>query len=104
MTPARRALHDCLRIWPQVDAPHRRGKVQANQSPPPKPKLVSVCKKAAPLTQSGGAWLFEVNAVLEVTLRRKVVVDRGMDWRELLQRSDALEPQHRPLPSSEWQV
>jgi hypothetical protein len=75
----------------------------ANQSPP-KTKLVSVRKKAAPLTESGGAWLFVVIAVLEMTLRRKVVVGCGMDRRELLQHSHAPDQQHRPLASSEWHV
>jgi len=38
-----------------------------------------------------------VVAVLEVTLRRKVVLDCGMDRRNLLQCSHPTEPQHRPL-------
>ena len=49
----------------------------------PGPTQVSGRKKAA-LGESGGTGLFEVIAVLEVTLRRKVVVDRGMDGCELL--------------------
>jgi hypothetical protein len=39
---------------------------------------VSGRKKAAPFAKSGGAWQFEVIAVQEMPLRRKVVVDRGM--------------------------
>jgi hypothetical protein len=45
----------------------------------PNPTQVSSRKKAAPLGDSGGTGLFEVIAVLDVALRRKVVVDRGMD-------------------------
>ena len=70
----------------------------------PSPTRALGRKKAAPLGESGSARLFEVNAVLEVTLRRKVVVDRGMDIREFLQRSHAPEPQHGTLSSPDGQV
>jgi hypothetical protein len=58
----------------------------------PHPTVGSGSEKAAPLSESGSAGLFEVIAVLEVALRWKVVVDRGMDRRELLQRSHMPEP------------
>jgi hypothetical protein len=45
----------------------------------PYPALMSGSEKAAPLGESGGAGLLVVVTGLEVTLRRKVVVDRGMD-------------------------
>ena len=45
----------------------------------PRPSKVSGRKKDAPLGESGCACLLEVNAVLEVALRRNVVVDRSMD-------------------------
>ena len=60
--------------------------------------------KAAPLGESGGTGQLVGVAVLEVALRGKMVVDRGMDGGELLQRSHAPEPQHRPFASSERQV
>jgi hypothetical protein len=41
-------------------------------------------KQTAPLDERGGAGLFAVIAVLEVALRRKAVVDQGMDRCELL--------------------
>jgi hypothetical protein len=50
----------------------------------PRAGLILGREQVAPLCESGGAGLFEVIAVLEVTLRRKVVVDRGMDGCELL--------------------
>ena len=43
------------------------------------PTFVSGGEKAAPLGESGGAGLLVGVAVLEVALRRKVVVDRGTD-------------------------
>ena len=45
----------------------------------PTPLVGSGSEKAAPLGESGGAGLLVGVAVLEVALRRKVVVDRGMD-------------------------
>lgn len=69
----------------------------------PYPSFQSGSEKAAPLGESGGAGLLGV-AVLEVALGRKVIVDRGMDCSELLQRSHAPEPQHRPFESSERQM
>jgi hypothetical protein len=45
----------------------------------PYPTCRSGSEKAAPLGESGGAGLLVGVAVLEVALRRKVVVDRGMD-------------------------
>lgn len=41
--------------------------------------LVSGSDKAAPLGKSGGAGLRVCVAVLEMSLRREVVVDGGMD-------------------------
>jgi hypothetical protein len=61
----------------------------------PSPTCRSGSEKAAPLGKSGGAGLLVGIAILEVALRWKVVVDRGMDRGELLQRSHATEPQHR---------
>lgn len=67
--------------------PKPRTEVLSDKSEPvsvsPGPTQVSGRKKAA-LGESGGTGLLEVVAVLEVTLRRKVVVDRGMDGCELL--------------------
>jgi hypothetical protein len=45
----------------------------------PKPGFRSGSEKTAPLGESGGAGLLVGVAVLEVALRLKVVVDRGMD-------------------------
>ncbi len=45
----------------------------------PNPTYRSGGEKAAPLAESGGAGLFVGVAILEVALRRKVVVDRGMN-------------------------
>ena len=45
----------------------------------PYPSFQSGSEKAAPLGKSGGAGMLVGIAVLEVALRRKVVVDRGMD-------------------------
>ena len=45
----------------------------------PYPAIISRSEKAAPLGKSGGAGLLVVVAGLKVALRRKVVVDRGMD-------------------------
>ena len=45
----------------------------------PYPAEPSGREKAAPLGESGGAGLLVGVAVLEVALRWKVVVDRGMD-------------------------
>ena len=45
----------------------------------PSPGFRSGREKATPLCESGGAGLFVGLAVLAVTLRRKMVVDRGMD-------------------------
>ena len=70
----------------------------------PNPAWVSGSEKATPLGESGGAGELVVIAALEVALRWKVVVDRGVDGCELLQCSHAPEPQHRPFSSSEWQV
>ena len=70
----------------------------------PTPPQSQAAKKAAPLCESGGAGQFVDVAVLQMALRRKMVVDRGMDGREYLQCSQAPETQHRPLSSSEWQV
>ena len=50
----------------------------------PSPTFQSGSEKAAPLGESGGAGLLVGVAILEVALRRKVVVDRGMDRSELL--------------------
>jgi hypothetical protein len=45
----------------------------------PYPARMSGREKAAPLCESGGAGRLVGVAVLQVALRRKVVVDRGMD-------------------------
>ncbi len=45
----------------------------------PYPTHGSGSEEAAPLNESGGASLLMGGAVLEVALRRKVVVDLGMD-------------------------
>ena len=45
----------------------------------PSPTYRSDSEKAAPLGESGGAGLLVGIAILEVALRWKVVVDRGMD-------------------------
>lgn len=45
----------------------------------PYPTRRSGDEKATPLGESGGADLFVGVAILEVALRRKVVVNRGMD-------------------------
>ena len=45
----------------------------------PYPTLGSGSEEAAPLGESGGAGLLVGGAVLEVALRWKVVVDRGMN-------------------------
>ena len=45
----------------------------------PKPGFRSGSEKTAPLVESGGAGLLGGVAVLEVALRWKVVVDRGLD-------------------------
>ena len=50
----------------------------------PTPRLVSGDEKAAPLGKSGGAGQLVSVAGLEVSLRSKVVVDRGMNGGELL--------------------
>lgn len=70
----------------------------------PYPTAVSGGEKTAPLFKSGSSCRLIGVAVLEVALRRKVVVNRGMGRCEFLQRSHAPEPQHCPLSSSERQV
>jgi len=45
----------------------------------PYPTFGSGSEKAAPLSESGGAGLLVGVAILEVALRWKMVVDRGMD-------------------------
>ena len=45
----------------------------------PYPTAVSGSEKAAPLCESGGTGQFVDVAVLQMALRRKVVVHRGMD-------------------------
>ena len=70
----------------------------------PYPSCRSGSEKAAPLSESGAACLLEGVAVLDVAIRWKVVVDRGMDGGKLLQRSHAPKSQHRPLSSSKRQV
>ena len=50
----------------------------------PYPAYSSRGEQPAPLCESGGAGLLVGVAVLEMALRWKVVVDRGMDRRELL--------------------
>jgi len=44
----------------------------------PYPTRLSVSEKVAPLCESGGTGLFVGVAILELTLRWEVVVDRGM--------------------------
>lgn len=44
------------------------------------PTRVSAREKTAPLGESGSAGLLVGVAVFEMALRRKVVVNRGMDW------------------------
>ena len=44
----------------------------------PYPTMASLSKELAPLSESGGAGRLVGVAVLEVALRRKVVVNRGM--------------------------
>ena len=61
----------------------------ANQSRLPYPHLLISSEKAASLCESGGPGQPVSVAVLEVALRRKVVVDPGIYWGELLQRSHA---------------
>ena len=46
--------------------------------------MASGLERAAPLGESDGAVQLVVVAVLEMALRRKMVVDRGMDRGELL--------------------
>ena len=45
----------------------------------PYPTAVSGRQKAAPLGESGGTGQLVVVSVLEMALRRKVIVHRGMD-------------------------
>lgn len=68
------------------------------------PKYLSRSEKAAPLGESSGTGLLVGVTILELALCRKVVVDRGMYSRELLQRLHAPKPQHRTLSSSEREV
>ena len=60
-------------------------RTNANQSPFAQNCSVSGSEKPAPFIESGGAVELVVGAVLEMTLGRKVVVDRGVDCCELLQ-------------------
>lgn len=74
------------------DSPRGCCQTNANQSPFPQSARVSGREKAAPLCESGGASQLVAIAVLEVTLRWKVVVDRGVDGCELLQCPHAPKP------------
>ncbi len=61
----------------------------------------SGCAKLTPPDESDGPGFPEVDATGDGKVLVYVVVDRGVDCRELLQTSHKLEPKHRPLPSSE---
>ena len=58
----------------------------------------------APLRKGRRALDLVVLPTDEVTFLVEVVVDRGMDRAEFLQRVHSSESQHRPLSSSEWLV
>ena len=70
----------------------------------PNPSRQSASERVAPLNEIAGTHLLIVVAILEVALRWKVVVGRGIHLGTLLQRSHAPEPQHRARSSSERQV
>jgi hypothetical protein len=57
-----------------------------------------------PLGESGGAVGLEVLSVGEAAFLVKMVRDGGVDSGEFLKASHPPEAEHRPLPSSEWQV
>lgn len=68
------------------------------------PILASGSEKSSPLSKSGSTGQLVGIADLEVALRRKMVVDRGMHACKILHRSHAPEPQHGALSSSERRV
>lgn len=57
-------------------------------------------KKIAPLCESGGAVGLEILPTVERALLVEMIMDRGVNCDELLQRSCPTEAKHRPLPSS----
>lgn len=66
--------------------------------------FMSGCTELTPLGESCGTVDLEVVPAGEAAFLVEVVMDRGVDGGEFLQGSTAPEPEHRPLPSSEWQV
>ena len=77
-------LRTALDLEPNLDAVGPEGftgccQTNANKSPFALPSLGSGREEAAPLGESGGAGQLVLDAVLEVALGRKMVVDRGMD-------------------------
>ena len=57
-----------------------------------------------PLGESGGSVELEIGPAVEMSFLVKMVLDGGVDGDEFLQTAHAPEAQHRPLPSSKWQV
>ena len=70
----------------------------------PSPSFRSGREKATPFSESGGAVQLEILSVVEGALQVEMVVDRGVNRGEFLQRSHAPEPHYGPLSSSERQV
>jgi hypothetical protein len=79
-----------------------RGQCQtnANQTAKCAKRIASGCQ-LTPLGQRGEAVLLEDVASAEVAIVVKVMVDRGVDGGEFLQRLDVPEFRHCPFPSSE---
>lgn len=69
-------VRDCILEASSDDGAVRRMRTSLRY---PNPGYRSGGEKAAPLGENGGAGLLVGAAVLEVSLRWKVVVDRGMD-------------------------
>ena len=61
-------------------------------------------RQLMPFGQRGSAIFFEGFAAVEMTVEVEVVVDRGMDGREVLPGLYVSEPNHRALSSSKWLV
>jgi hypothetical protein len=94
-------LDDCLyALQPSI----RCCQTNANQSLFAPPAPPSGSKKSTPFGQGGGAVQFESLSAVEGAFLIEMVVDRGMDRDEFLQRSHASESQHRSFSPSKWQV
>ena len=60
--------------------------------------------KLAPSGESDGSGEFKIISAVESAFLVEMVMEGGVDNGEVLQSSHAPEAQHRPLPSSKWQV